>query len=314
MGIADLDELENRLIIPAPNGRPGLVIGWLATVFFENPWTRPVREAVAELGERYIQQFREHLVWAQHIKTARVYRIEKNRVPTPGQWLPQHEDGESWWFGFHGGEQEDDASAFQVSAFGSNDAVKYLGYFHVRLPLSWFAEHQGSFPEFVLPICKRLRPLSGYGGIGFLQPLTTEGQIEGQALVTPLASRFPGVEVDTPTNHCFQLHDGIKGVNWLTILGDRWIEAAGGRDYLRIRLDEPTFPFYPYDGGLMIQAGPKPQIGDTTRDLWPEHYVTLHKVLKKIQIKTYTRFHMGGPGPRMDQSATLAWLFRFDGR
>lgn len=100
----------------------------------------------------------------------------------------------------------------------------------------------------------------------------------------------------------------------MTILGDRWVEAAGGRDYLRIRLDEPTFPFYPYDGGLIIQAGPKPQIGDTTRDLWPEHYVTLHKVLKKIQIKTYTRFHMGGPGPRMDQPATLAWLFRFDGK
>lgn len=310
----DLEELESRLVIPAPNGRPGLVLGWLATVFFENPWTRPVREAVAELGEHYIQQFREHLVWAQHIKTAQMYPIDKNRVPTPGQWLPQHEDGETWWFGFHGGEQEDDASAFQVSALGSDDAVKDLGYFHVRLPLSWFSEHPGSFPEFVLPICKRLRALSGYAGIGFLLPLSTEGRTHGEALVTPLASRFPGVEVDSPISATFQLREGIKGVNWLTILSDRWVEAAGGRDYLRMRLDEPTFPFYPYDGGLMIQAGPKPQIGDTTRDLWPEHYVTLQKVLKKIQINTYTRFHMGGPGPRMDHPASLAWLFRFDGK
>ncbi|HVK70363.1 MAG TPA: type VI immunity family protein [Polyangium sp.] len=310
----DLEELESRLVIPAPNGRPGLVLGWLATVFFENPWTRPVREAVAELGEHYIEQFREHLVWAQHTKTARMYPMAKNRVPTPGQWLPQHEDGESWWFGFHGGEKEDDASAFQVCALGSDDVVKDLGYFHVRLPLLWFKSHPGSFPEFVRPICQKLRPASGRAGIGFLLPLSVEGQIHGEALVTPLASRFPGIEVDSPTSDCFQLHDGIRGVNWLTILGDRWVEAAGGRDYLRIRLDEPTFPFYPYDGGLMIQAGPKPQIGDTTRGLWPEHYVTLHKVLKKIQIKTYTRFHMGGPGPRMDQPATLAWLFRFDGR
>ncbi|MDC0750058.1 DUF3396 domain-containing protein [Polyangium sp. rjm3] len=198
---------------------------------------------------------------------------------------------------------------------GSHPVDKDLGYFHARLPFSWFAQHPDTtFADFVLPMCKRLRPLSGYAGLGFLLPLTVEGKILGEPLVTPLASRFPGLEVDDPGGGTFSLHDGIKGVNWLTILSDRWVEAAGGRDYLRIRLDEPTFPFYPYDGGLMIQAGPKPQIGDTTRDLWPEHYVTLHKVLKKIQIKKYGRFHLGGPGPRMDQPATLAWLVRFDGK
>ena len=32
----------------------------------------------------------------------------------------------------------------------------------------------------------------------------------------------------------------------------------------------------------MIQAGPKPQIGDVTLNRWPQHYVTLAKVLKRV--------------------------------
>ena len=48
-------------------------------------------------------------------------------------------------------------------------------------------------------------------------------------------------------------------------------------------------------------------------DVPPKHYVTLAKVLKKIQIKDHYPFHFGGPG-RMNQEASKAWLFRFDGK
>jgi hypothetical protein len=67
----------------------------------------------------------------------------------------------------------------------------------------------------------------------------------------------------------------------------------------------------------MIQAGPKPQIGDITTNRWPQHYVTLAKVLKPIQIKVHGEFHRGDPSgvqKRMDHEASLAWLFRFDGK
>jgi hypothetical protein len=66
----------------------------------------------------------------------------------------------------------------------------------------------------------------------------------------------------------------------------------------------------------MIQAGPKPQIGDVTTNRWPQHYVTLAKVLKPIQIKEHYGFHVGdGRGSRrMYSEASEAWLFRFDGK
>jgi len=32
--------------------------------------------------------------------------------------------------------------------------------------------------------------------------------------------------------------EGIKSVNWLTLLGDRWVKEIGGPDYLRVRLGD----------------------------------------------------------------------------
>jgi Protein of unknown function (DUF3396) len=161
-------------------------------------------------------------------------------------------------------------------------------------------------------MCQRIKPVSGYGGIGILQPLDIDASNRVEPMVQPLAARFPGLEISAPIEEALSVRQGIKGVNWLTILGDRWLEAAGGHDYLRVRLDD-NFTFYRYDGGLMIQAGPKPQIGDAEANRWPQHYITLAKVLKKIQVTTHWGFHMGGPG-RMDHKATLAWIYRFDGK
>ncbi|XYH93892.1 type VI immunity family protein [Sorangium sp. So ce1128] len=296
------------------NGRPALRIGLLATVFFEQPWTRATREAVAEAAEDYLREFRDHLRWAKQPRTARLYPIDSGRVKSPGEWLPEHKEGESWFWGFHGGERATDTSEFQVSAYGSSNIRKdRLGFFQMYLPLSWPAERRIAFPELVLRTCKRINPLSGYGGAGVLEALDLGTSDRFQPAVRELGERFPGLEVECRTAHCNHLQDGIKGVNWLTILGDRWVKAAGGLDDLRRRLDN-NFTFHRYDGGLVIQAGPKPELGDAQANRWPEHYVTLAKILKKIQIKNHYPMHLGGPGRRMDKNATMAWLFRFDGK
>jgi hypothetical protein len=308
-----MEELKNLLEIRDAKGRAALTFGLFATFYLEQPWTRPVRQAVADEGERYIALVRDSLIWTQDPKTASLYRINKARVAMPGQWLPGHEDGKSWFFGLHGAEDEDGASAFQVSALGlTHHRDDLVGYFRFALPLDWFVTHSGSLPELVLDVCKRLRPLSGYAGIGLLMPITFEGcNMLGRGVLGPMAKRFPGVEVDDPSTTCIHAAHGIKGVNWLTILGDRWVQEAGGLDYLRIRLDEPNFPFYPFDGGLMIQAGQRPQVGDAERGLWPTQYVTLAKVLRKIQVKDHYQLFASGI---FNKEETREWIYRFDGK
>jgi Protein of unknown function (DUF3396) len=312
----EVSELTKLLCVRDKDGHAGLRIGLLATMFVTEPWTRPVREAVTAAAEDYIHQFGDHLRWAQS-QTGHIHPVDKGVVPFPREWLPQHEDGKEWSFGFHGGEGAETASDFQVSALGSDNVSKDLGHFQFYLPLTWFAEHPGStFPDFVLKFVKRLRPLSGYAGVGVLEVLDFYARQAFQTTVRQIADRFPGLEVEHSIGHDIYLVKGIKGVNWLTLLGDRWIQEIGGLDYLRIRLGD-DFKLSPYDGGVMIQAGPKPEIGDVTLSRWPRHYVTLAKVLKPIQVKVHGAFHWGEPTgvqKRMDHAASLAWLFRFDGK
>src|SRR5262249_27031743 len=110
---ADVTEL---LCMRDKNGRPALRVGLLCTMFIAEPWTRPVREAVADAAEEYVRQFRKHLRWAQHPNTAHIHPIDSRKVSSPRDWLPEHEEGESWYFGFHGGETDEAASDFQVAA------------------------------------------------------------------------------------------------------------------------------------------------------------------------------------------------------
>ncbi|MFS8065247.1 MAG: type VI immunity family protein [Byssovorax sp.] len=312
----DCAALADLLCIRDKDGRPALRIGLLATMFLAEPWTRPVREAVTNAAESYLSAFRPFLRWAQHPKTSHIHAIAKGKVPSLRDWLPQHEDGKAWHFGFHGGETSEATGEFQVCGLGPEDYHKgEVGYFQVYLPLTWFSDQPGTFQDFVLSFAKRLRPVSGYAGIGILETLNVYAQESFQDTVKQIAERFPGLEMDNPVVTSIHTDKGIKGVNWLTILGDQWAQAIGGLDYLRIRLGE-DFKLTPYEGGLMIQAGPKPQIGDAAADRWPKHYVTLAKVLKPIQIKDHYPFHFGAQGgpPRMDHAASKAWIFRFDGK
>ena len=313
----EIVELARLLTVRGKDGSPALRVGLLATLFFADPWTRPVRDAVTDAAEEYLRQFGTHLRWAMNPNGGPYQLMSSGKVPFPRDWLPQHKDVDSWSFGFHGGEGADSASEFQVSAFGSDNVMKDLGFVQFYLPLAWFVDHpEVTFPDLVLSFAKRLHPLSGYAGVGVLESLNGYAREEYQATVRKIAERFPGLEIEYRIGHDIYLAKGIKGVNWLTFLGDRWIHEIGGLDYLRIRLGE-DFKLTPYEGGLMIQAGPKPQIGDVTLNRWPRHYVTLARVLKPIQIKNHRPFHWGdgmGVQKSMDHQASLAWLFRFDGK
>ncbi|NUQ78845.1 MAG: DUF3396 domain-containing protein [Polyangiaceae bacterium] len=307
-------ELSNILCVKDKDGRVAVMIGLVATVFFDNRRPREIRERVADVAEDYITLVREHLRWTRPPGARRSCRIDSPAMRLPKQWLPDHPDNKSWEFVFHGGDMALAASAFHVSGFGSEDFDNPgLGFLHISFPMLWFAEPSaGTFPEYVLKICQKIQPLSGYAGLGVIESHDGYTADDFQPIVKEIAERFPGLEVESLSAHTLYLHTGIKGVNWLTILGDRWVNEMGGLDSLRAHLDE-NFGFYPYDGGVVIQAGPKPQIGDAQANRWPKHYVKLAKILKKIQIKNHRPFHFGGPG-RMDHEASKAWLFRFDGR
>jgi Protein of unknown function (DUF3396) len=306
------ESLLTQLAIKDRKGRTMLTVGLMASFYFEEPWTRSKREIIAELAEEYVCRFGAHLRHTEDMRDATIYPLESKRVPSPKQWLPVHADGEAWYFGLHSGKSPSEAGQYTVQGYGGGAIKKSVGVFHISTPLNAFADQKAGFREYVVHISERLKPLSGYGGIGVIQSLDIAAGEPFSSFERVMGERFPGLEIESRLAHVIHLNQGIKGVNWLTVLGDRWIQEMGGLDYLRLWVTEAC-TLYPYPGGVVIQAGARPELGDVQANRWPTHYANLARALKKIRVKDHYPFHFGGAN-RFDHEATMKWINRFDDR
>lgn len=310
--------LDQNLAVKDPDGNVVLQVALLATLYFEEPYRREAREAVVSCCEDYFQRCGRHLHWALNPDTELMQPFGKGKGSTPRSWLPMLDEDQSFSVIYHGAEREREASAFSMESFGAQRRpYRKHGYFRVSFPLLWFSENPGSLPEVVLDLCRKLKPVSGYGGIGVIESPDDAISHRHEPLVYELAQRFPGLEADYPISHSNCLDKGIKGVNWLTVVGDRWLAPLGGADALEAGLAalDSRFVMHRFGSGVMIQSGPRPLLGDAVRNRWPELYIKLARYLKPIRVTEHWPFQHAGPGPRFeDPESSEAWLRRFDDR
>ena len=74
--------------------------------------------------------------------------------------------------------------------------------------------------------------------------------------------RHRGIDIPNVPEDTFAVRqDGVKGVGWLTILSDQYVERIGGMANLK-RSPTKGIEFIGVSGGTMIKAGPMPLIGD----------------------------------------------------
>ncbi|WP_437994398.1 DUF3396 domain-containing protein [Sorangium sp. So ce145] len=306
--------LEDGLSVVDDRGRTVLRIALLATVYFERGHSLEKRRAVAECFEEYRAMAGGHLRWA-HPGSAGFDRLDGAVARDPAVWLvdPGLNENAGWEFIWHGGATDEEASHFMIGGLGAPkwecDRRGDLGFFSFALPITWFADRPGGFPSLLFRFCERIQPVHGYGGFGLVQsPNRFLNQLH-EKTVYALAMRHPGLEIDYPITHSLWLRDGIKGVNWLTILGERWLAALGGASALGQALGG-TAELRELQGGALVMAGPHPELGDTNRALYPVSYGPVSRALKPIRVKTHPRVHSMGP---FGKEEFEAWLARLDG-
>ena len=320
----DLREiLSDHLAVKDSEGRVVLRIAQVLSLFVTDAYTRDTREAMIDCCEEYFRRWGSHLRWAVNPDTDSFEPFGAGKGSQPRTWLPAHPENEDFELLYHSDEDARAAAAYVMCAQGLQ-RLPYLrfGYVHASVPLlespGW-----GLLPELVLGFCRTLRPVSGYAGIGVQDAQDVTKNYKYGPLVFDWARRFPGLEVDYPVRHIYNLpegregkRDGIKGVNWLTVVGDRYLPELGGADKVAAEVAalDSRFVVHRYVGGLLIQAGPRPQLGDARRDVWPELYVKLAKYLRPIRVTSHKGFQMGGPSVLFDKERSEAWLRRFDER
>jgi len=295
------------------DGRVLLHIGLQITLYIEDAHLPGKREGLIQCFDDYWALCGDRLLWASEpLHYKRWLDLRKEKLAPLREWVPKLDHDKPWSVTCIGEKKMTDASIFNIEIACAGAWQNRLSYITATLPFVWFSDHEGSLPQLVQRWCEWTSPYHGYAGLGIISPLDGAASAKAEPKVYALAQRFPGLEVDYPISQRRYLKEGIKGVNWLTVLGDKWVEGLGGRDRLREQL-ESDFVFYDYMGGLIIQAGPHPQFGDANRKNIPKQYRTLSRLLKPIRVDYPVALQHTHPNQdSMDRERTSEWFARFD--
>lgn len=194
-------------------------------------------------------------------------------------------------------------------------------FFRATFPLGWWRERGGleAFARLVHHWCTLLSPFHGYAGYAALPSLDQAEFRRSGYLATMVAERFPGLDVDHASSVASMARRcgpplKLKSANWLTALDDEVLRALGGRATV---LDDlgAGFGLHEYDGGVLVQAGAMPELGDRELDEVPAAYQQLSWKLRPLRMQYPDGWSLlRSPGPAAGDSTALtnAWLARLD--
>ena len=101
----------------------------------------------------------------------------------------------------------------------------------------------------------------------------------------------------------------VKRVNWLTLLSARAVARLDGADRVAHRLrGAPDVAVVPLDGGgLLLRAGPAPQLGDLAAGDTISAYRAVAAVVRPVRLDA-----IDGPGEGFPDDRAQEWLDAFD--
>jgi hypothetical protein len=215
-----------------------------------------------------------------------------------------------------------DRRKFQIFPWESEFFVKRqdnneLSYYQASLPVS---DGKGGLHFDILCDCmltwaKRLRPVHGLAGLTIqMSDSTTDGPF-----IYPSLKKYIGLDIQLPLDFAMKtksVHNRIKCINWLTVLGDAILEELGGLAVVKSAL-EPECTLHPYPGGVMIQAGEAPRLGDVDVPGSSELLEPYRKVAALTKPVRFTDYPKGSLLFGVDKSLNGAeeakkWVSRFD--
>lgn len=213
----------------------------------------------------------------------------------------------------HAGNAMDAASPISFESYVREDDRHKLSYVRASFPPHAYSGLEGAnqFAALVTDWAGRLPFFHGYGGLALNQSAQAGTKQGNSKIVFALASRFPGFEVDDCGGTVLVAQEAIKGINWLTLLGDKFGNRLGGIASLRKKLSNEIELVPVPNRGLMIRAGKEPGTGDVNRGHQLPLYQEVSRALLPIRMVQHPALgpiEFGSFGPQ----GTEAWLKRFD--
>jgi len=322
--IQDNPALLDKLVIASPNGWLRVLFGLGSELYVEPRPRQQLRLDMLTLQEDYYQRFSEHITRCSYATPKHIngkgmklknnpFAMIRDKI---GDWPNDrmycsrlftpyiHPD-----FGNHNGFTPWE-SYITVSAENKNSMSAH--YCYMPVGDSRGGLHFDALCEGVLSWCQKVRPVHGQAGFTVI----TDG-LSAEPWAYPTLRRHPGLNIIQPVQYRGStegVFNRIKCVNWLTVLGEEVLNELGGLSAAKEAL-EPDCTLYPYPGGVVIQAGSAPQLGDTMAGDVPECYKMVARFTKPVRFDGYT-YRNGGLfrvfEPLKGVEETLKWISRFD--
>ncbi|MBM7046354.1 DUF3396 domain-containing protein [Rhizobium lusitanum] len=187
----------------------------------------------------------------------------RERARTPDN--VKNDDGfDASLFGYPDGGDLDDPTIYYAEAIGQTE-MREFSRIGIYLPASW-PETVGydRYRFLILGWCGKIKPAYGTAGLSILFNEGRQG-LADRLLAFPIAKRFPGLDLPEQSRWYVRMNRlrkrAIRTVNWLTFIDDGLLSDLGGQSKLAEDLGA-SCPLYPDDGGIVIQAGERPQLGE----------------------------------------------------
>lgn len=202
-------------------------------------------------------------------------------------------------------------TAYALLGKSRNDGLNTI---RAHAPLDWFADNSDQWVSMVLDWCNRIKPVKGVAGIS---PIAEFAMLRSRFHeYWPFLARYPGLLFYLPFSGSTAKHNSIGDVNWLTVLNDSIVDELGGLEALTKALGEGII-VHKWDGGILIQAGQFPELGDVSKDLWPLKYCQVNDATKALRFEDYRNTPMAlirVPPPFDAYEETYKWISRFDSK
>lgn len=157
----------------------------------------------------------------------------------------------------------------------------------IAFPPEWAWEATDDMLGFVREIAEIYPFQSGHAGFVFEVSPYEDRRSEMHAYAKSMRHR--GIDIDNLIYSRIAVReDGVRAVNWLTLLSSPRVEEVGGEKGLRKALPKEV-EIIPLKTGLILKAGPRPELGDTNRKDTLPAYQAVYAALKPLVEKTAAR-------------------------
>ncbi|WP_162561132.1 type VI immunity family protein [Methylobacterium terrae] len=315
--LADLDCIGVR----SARGNSSLRLGHYVDMSIDGGDNVELKQVLSRLILDYVETFRENITHYHPHDSLQLAPLGEvslvtyldNRAQAPYDY-DENQGFDAAVYGFPEGLDNEEPTLYFMNVTSATPHRRFSSA-SAYIPASWpEVNGYGLYISLVKRWCEWIRPSYGTAG---LSVVFNEGQesLEDRLTAFPLIKRFIGLDMPESSRWYSimnrQNQRSIRTINWLTIIDETFINVLGGLQSLRNSLTEDCL-IHPFEGGIIIQAGARPVLGDINLGLSPPAYKSVAHALKSIRFENYPRPLLDAPAPLDSMEETLKWIRRFD--